>query len=250
MNKNELLFIVLLLVFPNLLLAQKTHYYKLVKIVRNNENIKSVSGGQFITFINDICYESNCKGIGVGHGTLTKNKGYSSDNIIIYLGNSYWGKNTTFKFSADFITLNAITESGDLYLYKQSTPPSGVTTCSLIRKKSTPSNGNSGGYTAPIQPMQPTYGGGNNSGLYNQGSGGTYSSSEAQNSSRQNNRKWNDCPLCHGSGRIVHNTYTATFGTTDYEVYCAECGRNWMKSTGHSHITCTQCHGRKGWWSE
>lgn len=52
-----------------------------------------------------------------------------------------------------------------------------------------------------------------------------------------------DCSLCHGSGRIVHDSYPGTLGTADYKVKCNECGGYFLKSTGHSHISCPQCHG-------
>lgn len=74
-------------------------------------------------------------------------------------------------------------------------------------------------------------------------SSSTYtSSSSSRNSSSGSSR--HTCPLCNGSGRISHDCYPATFGTQDYQVYCKECKRNYLKSTGHSHITCTQCHGK------
>lgn len=60
--------------------------------------------------------------------------------------------------------------------------------------------------------------------------------SNGQSSSRSS------CSLCHGRGRIVRTTSVSTFGN-DYKVKCNECGGWFMKSTGHSHITCPQCHG-------
>lgn len=51
------------------------------------------------------------------------------------------------------------------------------------------------------------------------------------------------CSYCNGKGRVAHESYPPTYGTSDYKVYCSECGQYFMKSTGHSHITCPICHG-------
>ncbi|MBQ9218717.1 MAG: hypothetical protein IJ160_11180 [Muribaculaceae bacterium] len=55
------------------------------------------------------------------------------------------------------------------------------------------------------------------------------------------------CSLCHGSGRYQKDFNPPTFGTMDYKVRCNECGGYFMKSTGHSHIPCPQCHGKGHW---
>lgn len=55
------------------------------------------------------------------------------------------------------------------------------------------------------------------------------------------------CPLCHGSKRYQMDTNPGTYGTMDYKVRCNECGGMFMKSTGHTHIPCPQCHGKGHW---
>ena len=55
------------------------------------------------------------------------------------------------------------------------------------------------------------------------------------------------CSLCNGSGRYQKDFNPSTFGTMDYKVRCNECGGYFMKSTGHSHIPCPQCHGKGHW---
>lgn len=67
-------------------------------------------------------------------------------------------------------------------------------------------------------------------------SGSTFSGSSGSSSSG------GACPLCHGSGRIVKDFNVATYGTDSREK-CSECGQWFMRSTGHRHVTCTQCHG-------
>ena len=54
--------------------AQNTCYYKLSSVNHNGSTNKSMSGGQFVTFINNICFESTKEGDGVGHGSLSLNK--------------------------------------------------------------------------------------------------------------------------------------------------------------------------------
>ena len=65
----------------------QTYYYELAKRVRNDETITDVPGGQFITFMADICYESTNKGIDVGHGTLAKKS--ANAQFKEYRGDSY-----------------------------------------------------------------------------------------------------------------------------------------------------------------
>lgn len=219
--------------------AQNVSYYALTKTSRNGAISTNVSGGQFITFMGDICYESNKKGIGVGHGTLKLNTSYSNSDYKVYMGSSYWGKNATFKFKTDMSVLNVVLENGDVYVYKKQTAPPSATTCSLIRGKN--SSSGSGSYTSSSSPTyqnnNPTYtpfGGNNNSG----NSGGN------SNTNRNNNNKQrSECSLCHGKGRIVRDSPVPVYGN-DSRVRCNECGGYFMASTGHSHITCTQCHGK------
>lgn len=52
------------------------------------------------------------------------------------------------------------------------------------------------------------------------------------------------CPLCNGKKRIVKDTHPAMFGTENYKVRCDECGGYFLRSTGHTHVTCPQCHGK------
>ena len=53
------------------------------------------------------------------------------------------------------------------------------------------------------------------------------------------------CSRCNGTGRIEINTYPPTFGTDDPYVKCNECGKSFLRSMGHAHQTCPQCHGHK-----
>lgn len=59
---------------PTTLSAQEVVYFKQVKIVRNKCIVQEATGGQFISFYKDICYESNMLGESVGHGMLEKTR--------------------------------------------------------------------------------------------------------------------------------------------------------------------------------
>ncbi len=224
----------LLCIFELALKGQNVAYYALTKkYFRNGAISSNVTGGQFVSFIDNICYESNNKGIGVGHGTLKLKNGNS--NYKLYVGSSYWGANTIFKFKSDLSILNVVLENGNVYVYRRQAAPPSATTCSLIRKKgSSIGNANSGG--AVYAPSYPNYG--------NNGSNAPNPSRGQNNSSTRRQPTKHTCNLCKGQRRIVKDTYTSLYGQSDYQVKCNECGGYFMRSTGHTHITCPQCHGR------
>ncbi|MGM9693486.1 MAG: hypothetical protein ACI3YC_00550, partial [Alloprevotella sp.] len=93
--------------------------------------------------------------------------------------------------------------------------------------------------TTTFQHNNPAY---NNSGNNNYGNSGGYNNSN-DNDNNKNNRQRRECSLCHGKGRIVRDSPVPTYGN-DSRVRCNECGGYFMRSTGHSHVTCTLCHGR------
>lgn len=212
----------------------QTFYYKLTKKIVGEDVYTNTSGGQFITFVGNKCYESDKYGSNVGNGEL-KYDLYYSKKYKIYLGTSYFGNEVKFKFSQDLNLLNVVTKDGRIYVYKKQPAPSSVTTCSLIRKKG--SSGSGSGYI-PVNPVT-SYGG-----TYS-GTATTTSPVRNQNGTKRKQQPTkHTCPLCHGAKRIERDTYTPLYGTEDYRVRCNECGEYFMRSTGHTHITCPQCHGR------
>ena len=146
--------VVLVLFSITMASAQDVRYYKLTKKKENGSVSSNVSGGQFITFRGDVCYESNKNGVGVDHGTMQRNENYSNSQYLVYQQKSgsgcYWGKDATFKFTADKSELNVVLENGDVYLYKRTTAPIGQETCSLIRKSG--GGGSSVVVTPPVNP--------------------------------------------------------------------------------------------------
>lgn len=207
--------------------AQDVRYYKLTRKEENGKSYTNVSGGQFITFMSDICYESNKKGIGVGHGKMTRNGVYSNSQYSVYQGSSYWGKDATFKFNADKSVLNVVLENGDVYIYKRTTAPAGQETCSLIRK----SGDESGSYTStPIYPPQP-----NPVAPPVPSSVSTPSpktpppSSPEPRKTKMPHTTYKTCHICHGSG------------------VCSTCnGKGWYNNPyGTGTVTCTLCNKGK-----
>lgn len=214
----------LLITFALNVYAQTTYYFKLTNIHENKSSLK-IQGGQFITFVGDICYESDNKGIGVGHGTLTYNPHYSNNNIKKYMGKSYWGNDAVYTFNADKSVLNVITETGMILVYKRATPPNGVYTCSLIREKQ-PSQGSSNPNSAYIQDPIPVY-------------GGNYGGAQSGGNTSSPSKQWRtvsyqeSCPLCHGTGRCSTCDGKRWYMGFGYKLDCPNC----------TDGTCSKCHG-------
>ena len=217
--------------------AQETYYYRQVNVVKGNSVIAKGSGGQFISFFNDICYDSNSNGISVHNGTLDR-KSKSADSIQ-YMGLSYWG-NVIYQFSGDLSKLSVIKQDGTKYVYQRATPPAGVTTSSLIKSKSS-GGGTAVGYTQPNTYYPPTnYGSGNSS---------TTNSSQSitqQSTNTQYQKSRHKCHYCNGTGdKIIDPSRNVPqFGLRDdVKEYCSKCGQYFKKGT-HAHITCGHCGGR------
>lgn len=223
-NKRFILTILVLLCMT-FASAQNVHYYKLTSKVEKGKSSSNVSGGQYITFIADICYESNKKGISVGHGNMTRNKNYSTLEYTTYFGSSYWGDDVaSFKFNADKSVLKVVVDKDNYYIYKRATAPAGQETCSLIRKK-TPTEQGGGGGGEIVVPPTPIVVNPNNP---------TLSTTPTPTPTPTPGPKMKDCPTCHGSGRCNNcNGHKVRLVMGQY-VDCTNCNR-----TGN----CPYCHG-------
>ena len=53
------------------------------------------------------------------------------------------------------------------------------------------------------------------------------------------------CTTCNGTGRMSMDAYPEQYGMDNsYKVKCNECGEYFPKLWGHTHVTCTSCHGK------
>lgn len=95
-----------------------------------------------------------------------------------------------------------------------------------------------------VFPKQPITGYGNANQQNNYSSkSSNYSNSRTNNTNKVQETK-HTCSLCHGNKRIAKDTYAPLYGAKDYKEKCNECGGVFMRSTGHIHITCPNCHGK------
>lgn len=221
--------LLLIIVIPTT--AQDTYYYKQVKVVRNSNIVGQGSGGQFISFYKDICYESNIRGESVGHGMLELVRDANKD-YIKYRGRTYWGE-ATFKFNKSLERLNVIKTDGTIYVYSKCAVPQGITTCSLIRKSKT--TGGSGYY-----PIPPVYDGNLSQPIPNSN---TSINNGANNTPTIKGRKPKLCGACNGRGWVPETKGVASFGQSGK--WCDGCNKT--VSANHYHATCPSCKG-KGYW--
>lgn len=213
--------------------AQNTYYYKQVRVEKGGSIIEQGVGGQFISFYKDICYDSDNKGVSVNNGQMERTA-QSEGSYLMYKGNSYWGK-VTYYFSSSLDKLVVSKNDGTTYLYQRATAPSGVTTCSLIKSKS--SGGSSLGSMPSTYYNPPTnYGGGTSTSAYPSGGNSTYKERKIRK----------PCPLCKGSGEMIIDPNPPRFGTAidNCQTYCSKCGR-YFRNGSHAHVSCSQCYGKK-----
>lgn len=211
------------------LFAQETVYFKQIKVVRNNRNISEPSGGQFISFYKDICYESDKYGESVGHGMLEQVKG-TTDEYIRYKGKSYWGE-VTFKFNKERERLNIIKPDGTIYVYTRAIAPAGQTTCSLIKRKQETYD------SSPSYQTTPAW----QSGYTNEHIKTNKTGIEQTTKPKTVVRK--KCPHCKEGEYIQHENVT-TFGLDGPRVNCTICKQSWRYGTVHVHHQCPYCKGK------
>lgn len=203
---NRLIWVIICIFLGEANCLAQTYYYKLTKTIIKGQQNTSVNGGQFITFDGKKCFESDKYGKNVGNGSLV----YDAENSRVnetFWGACYYSKNAYFKFNSDRSLLNIDTNSGKIYVYKRATPPSGVTTCSLIRDNR--QKGAGGGGTVVIEEHGPQQvwvpcGGCNGSGKCGVCGGRGYDQFSLTNNSRLSPcmgcRYSGKCEYCGGTG--------------------------------------------------
>ena len=224
------IFVVSLIFISDFLSGQTTYYYKLAKKIQNGEEFTNTAGGQFISFLDNICYDSDNCGISVGNGQLRLDEQYSNSSRT-YIGNSYFG-NTIYRFKSDLSILNIIVSKNLIYVYKRETPPSTQTTCSLIRQD------NSNGISSNQDTYNPVYDGG-----YDNSYNGSNTLNDNSSTSKQKTKVRKKCSYCDGKGETIQHEYVSTMGLSGPRVYCNICNKSWNYGTVHAHHRCEHCKG-------
>ena len=194
----------------------QTRYYTQLKIVSADDRSeqKGDGSGQFITFNEKGCYDSDKDGYTVDNGFLKLGK--RDGDRAYYSGNSYWGE-ATYVFTENYNRLNVRVSSSDkIYVYVRSTTPAGALTCALIRSNDPPGNAPVVPVILPVVPPV---------------NGGTVISNNRVTCSKCGGS--GVCTSCRGSGR----------GMT-----CGACnGRGKKENFGYGVTTwgtCTSCAGK------
>lgn len=232
----------LTLIPSNSIEAQSTYYYKLDRIVKKGVVNRNVSGGQFITFTDKSCYESDRNGYSVNNGKM--NYRYTENGISIYSGDCYWGSSSLFLFNSDKSALNVKVNDNETYVYKRNNPPVNINTCSLIRNtESRSGSSNRGGIISPSIPIMPDnpQGGYAGSVLHDRNNtGGSTGNSRTVPNVRQPQKK--ECRLCHGTGKCqtCNGTGWVVRMGIGHSGYCGVCSNH--------NGRCFSCNGRGVWY--
>lgn len=215
--------------------AQNVKYYSLQKIIQMNNVDTDCHGGQYVNIKEYICFDSDVEGKSVGNGQLYLDKTESNSSEIVYVGNSYHG-NARYIFNKDFSTLKVEINPHYIYEYKQTTPPSGTLTCSLIK---TSNSGDSSADNVFVPNISFDFSR-NPVGGYNDVHNNLNSEST---STHQPYRKFK-CAYCK-NGRIEKNDNApASFGQNKPRRRCNECGTTYDPTVViHYHIQCGHCGG-------
>lgn len=231
MNK---FYLCLLLLIPQYLCGQ-TYYYKLTKKIVDGVTYTNTAGGQFITFSNNFCFESDNKGNTVGNGLMAYAE--TVNGSLIYNGSCYFGSNSKFKFNNDKSVLNIVPSNGVIYIYRRVPAPNNQYTCSLIKKVE--NNISSGGVQNSTNTnVYPVYSNSINDN-YN------YGNNQQSQTERTPSKRWKtitrnvDCTHCAHSGKCStcngKGYYYSSFGLTK-TVDCPNCD-------GFKTGRCRHCHG-------
>ncbi len=203
--------LILLCVVLKFSVCGQTYYYKqILQVTPEGQHGKGDGSGQFITFNDKGCYDSDKDGYTVNNGFLKYVQ--KGNGILVYYGNSYWGK-AYYYFKEDRSRLNVqIEESGEVYVYTKFIALAGVETSSKIKEKVSTVSFVISTYTPPILPditEEPTL-------------------PKRTSTKCRNCNGTGICPFCGGKG-WYENIYN------DHIYDCIEC---------HGMKSCRICYGK------
>ncbi len=122
-----------------------TYYYQQIAKIVNGDRQVGDNSGQFIYFTNKLCYDSDKDGYTVNNGVLEYIK--TDNNIIMYYGDTYWGKAYYF-VASDYSRINIKLADRNILIYERRTAKSNTITSSKRKTKEKLDN-------IPINPINP-----------------------------------------------------------------------------------------------
>lgn len=205
----------ILFIWMKFLLFSQTYYYKQVTKITNGVKHAGNNTGQFITFTDKGCYDSDLDGYTVQNGFLKYNK--TENEILYYIGNSYWGTQCQYCFNISKDRLNIIPDNSDvIFVYQRISTPANAKTCYYIKSLNSP---------LPSRAYI------------------NFRQSGSSTSSDKKTQSTMTCPYCKGTGKVEKNIDIATYGTPTTYHTCDYCGKRISSGTAHCHVMCLECHG-------
>ncbi|WP_347146715.1 hypothetical protein [Parabacteroides goldsteinii] len=130
--KRGVLWLILLLSIPVFTNGQ-IYFYKQEKVIDINtkEVKKGDLTGQFVTFNNKGCYDSDRGGNSEDNGFLSYL--FENEKYVTYQGETYWGE-AKYRVSLDKSRINVVL-SNKILVYIKTQFPTGQQTCSLIKQQ-------------------------------------------------------------------------------------------------------------------
>ena len=131
-RKYGLLWLILLFFIPHLMKGQ-VYFYKQEKIVdTNSKNVqKGDLTGQFVTFTEKGCYDSDIHGYSVNNGFLSYL--FENTKYVTYQGDTFWGF-AQYRVSLDKSRINVVL-SDKILVYVRTQSSSTQQTCTLIKQQ-------------------------------------------------------------------------------------------------------------------
>lgn len=214
---KKILFLMLFAI-ASICMSAQTYYYRQIAKVSKGQRLAGNNSGQFITFTQTGCYDSDKDGISVNNG-FQNYKNYEN-GILYYSGSSYWGDQCQYCFNAAKDRLNIIpdNENSIVYVYQRVNAPVGIKTCYYIKSAPVPVYSNPYPQTTVDRPT-------------------------TSHSSTKKTQATMTCPYCNGTGKITKNNSVATYGAPLTYHTCEYCGKRISSGTAHCHVMCLECHG-------